>query len=74
LPHLLFDGVDDGGAIVADIHAPKPGESIEESAAVGIVQPAAFPANDDMRTERVKLVVGRKWMEVVLPVEIFQES
>ena len=70
--HLPGRGVNEFAAPVADIHAPQPGETIEESAAILILHVHAAPAADDVRALRVQFLVIRERVQVVFRVELLE--
>ena len=69
LAKLRGDRVDEFGAAVTHIHAPQPGEAIEELAAHRVLHIDAFAGDDDVRSMRMHLVVIREGMEVESSVE-----
>ena len=72
LAHLLVDGLDNGGAVVTDIHAPEAGETVEEAAVVLVYEETPIAGLDDMRAGFVHVGVVGEGMEVELAVEFAQ--
>ena len=72
LGHLGLDGLYDGGAIVAHIHAPEAGEPVEQTAVVLIDEVASIAGLDQMGAGLVHIQVVREGMQMILPVQIAQ--
>ena len=70
LLHLLVDGVGDLPPAIADIHAPQPGQTVEQLSPFGIVQPASFAGGDNVRAAgsfHVRMM--RERVQVMLAVD-----
>jgi hypothetical protein len=65
-------GFNDCGAVVADIHAPEPCESIKETPIVLIDEKTSVTRLDQVRARLVHVGVMSKGVEVELTIEIAQ--
>lgn len=65
-------GLDNRGAVVADIHTPQTGQAIEESAVVLIDQKTSISGLDELRPGLVHVRVMREGMEVKLTIQFTQ--
>ena len=72
MAHLPVHGLDNRGAVVADIHAPQTGQAIEESAVVLIDQKTTITGLDELRSRLVHVGVMREGMEVKLTIQFTQ--
>lgn len=68
-PHLISNGIDDFGAAVSDVDAPKSGEAVKQSAAMRVAKENAFAFHKNLRAERVKFLVIGKRVEMKLPIK-----
>ena len=72
MAHLPVHGFDNRGAVVADIHAPQTGETIQEAAVVLIDQKTSIAGLDELRPGLVHVGVMREGMEVKLTIQFTQ--